>query len=381
VSRTAEDGSAVVFSAMAPRQSVAKLLATLAAADVDPRFITVDVAALAHLPGAFLEGTALLDIGATRTLVCLCSGGRVGWVRSFDAGTRQLLDPQGDLDPAAVGRYIAQLRPTLLAAENAGHTVDRLEVCGGGALLAGLLEQIEADLGIEVADWEVPVPPTKPEAAPTPGPEHALAYALGMRAFFTKGDQTVDFRRREFAYQADSRVAARLAIASIAALVLLVVGVIGMHFVTMRTLAGQLEDSEAALVSSVQTAFPEVPAISLGTPRASIAVMQEKVLEVQRRAEHLRGPTTTPLTALKEISEALPVTIKVDIDEFLVNNEMIRVRGNTDSYGSVDAIEAAIKKNPRFAGAEKSDVTKIRAGGTRFMVQSPREPASEEDDG
>jgi hypothetical protein len=109
--------------------------------------------------------------------------------------------------------------------------------------------------------------------------------------------------------------------------------------------------------------------------------MQEKVLEVQRRAEHLRGPTTTPLTALKEISEALPVTIKVDIDEFLVNNEMIRVRGNTDSYGSVDAIEAAIKKNPRFAGAEKSDVTKIRAGGTRFMVQSPREPASEEDDG
>ena len=380
VSHVDSDGGAHVFAAMAPRRTLAQLLATLAEAGIDPRYVTVDVAALALLPGALTDGTLLMDVGASRTLICGGQEGRSPWVRSFDGGTRELLDGDGELDPPGLARYLQRLRPTLLAAENAGHVVERIEVCGGGALQPGLLEQLEADYGVEVALWQPPVPPTKPEASPTPGPEHALAYGLAMRGFITKGDQPVDFRRGDFAYQADSRLYTRLATAAVAALLLLSAGFVLMHFVTMKTLNDQQTTAEAALVKVVQTTFPEVPAISLVSPRAAIAVMQEKVLEVQRRADNLRGPTLTPLTALKEISEAVPSTVKIDIDEFLVTDEMIRIRGVTDSYGSVDTVEAAIKKSPHFAFAEKSDVSKAREG-TRFMVQAPREPGSGEEEG
>ncbi len=381
VASTADDGSAKVFSAMAPRRSVGRLLRTLAAAGVDPRYVTVDVAALAALPGALLEGTVLLDVGATRTLVCVGIATRAAWVRSFDGGTRDLLDDDGVLSSTGLARYISRMRPTLLAAEQAGHPIERIEVCGGGALQTGLLMQLEADFGVEVSEWELPVPPTNPEAAPTPGPEHALAYALAMRAFQTKGDQPVDFRRGEFAYQADSRLYTRLATLGLAALLVLAVGVVAMHFVTLGKLTAQQKQIETDLVSTVQTAFPEVPAVSLASPRAAIAVMQEKVLEIQQRADALRGPSTTPLTALKEISEAVPSTVKVNVDEFLVTDEMIRIRGTTGSYGEVDTIEAAVKKNPRFTGAEKSDVRKTRDQKTSFIVQAPREPGEEGNEG
>jgi hypothetical protein len=95
----------------------------------------------------------------------------------------------------------------------------------------------------------------------------------------------------------------------------------------------------------------------------------------------LRGPTTSALTALKEISEAIPTNVKVNVDEFLVTNELIRIRGVTESYGNVDTLEASIKRNPRFSGAEKSDVSKNREGKARFIVQAPREPADGEEEG
>ena len=82
--------------------------------------------------------------------------------------------------------------------------------------------------------------------------------------------------------------------------------------------------------------------------------------------------------ALRELSETVPDDITVNIDEFMVNDEMLRLRGTTDSFGSVDRIEAAILANPLFPGAKKSDVNKARDSKMRFMVTIPREPEEEE---
>ena len=114
-------------------------------------------------------------------------------------------------------------------------------------------------------------------------------------------------------------------------------------------------------------------------PRILEKVGTEKCLNVLIAALDVHDPDT-PREAARSAGR-LRERVKVEIDELLVNDGMIRIRGNTDSYGSVDTIEAVIKKNERFAGAEKSDVTKVRDGGTRFMVQSPREPADEEGEG
>ncbi len=191
----------------------------------------------------------------------------------------------------------------------------------------------------------------------------------------------MDFRKGEFAWQADSRLYARLAIAGIAATLLLILGSLGLHFAEVSKLHTQIATQNQLLVSTVQSAFPEVPEASLGTDRQAIAVMQEKLASVEDRVAALRGFGTTPLDALKILSETVPPSVVVDVDEYLVNDDMIRIKGQTDSFQSVDSIESAIQGHAGWAEAKKSDVSKARDGKMRFTVTIPREPTVEEDEG
>ena len=88
-----------------------------------------------------------------------------------------------------------------------------------------------------------------------------------------------------------------------------------------------------------------------------------------------------PLGALRELSTTIPENVSLDVSEYLVNNEMIRIQAKTDSFGSVDTIEAAILESPRFKGAQKSNVNKARNGKMSFTVTIPRNESSEEEEG
>jgi len=112
-----------------------------------------------------------------------------------------------------------------------------------------------------------------------------------------------------------------------------------------------------------------------------INVMNEQVAGVDERIATLTGPELTPLIALREISKIMPTSVTVDVSEYLVNNEMIRIQAKTDSFGSVDTIEAAILESPRFKGAQKSNVNKARNGKMSFTVTIPRNESSEEEEG
>ena len=412
---------AKVFAAMAPRDRVAALLEGLAEVGIDPRYVTVDAAAIAGL----LQGVDLgieaddepddgfdaapkaqpapviIDVGATRTLLSVCPDGQPRWTRSLDHGAAFLarydVDPESThseidaLDEEAsqaeqlrrgksdkvLRTWLSEIRASLLAAEESGFSLERVFVCGGGAARAGLADAMTETIGVTVEPLPQPPGQVNPDEAPLPEPEHALAYALARRAFAKGANELVDFRKDEFAFQADSRLYVRLAIAGVAALVLLAVGLVGLHVVEVSKLKTQLESQGQQLVSTVQSAFPEVPASSLGSDRQAIAIMQEKLATVEKRVEALTGYGVTPLDALKILSEAMPTDIVVDIEEFTVNNEMIRIRGMTDSFASVDKIELAIQGKPGWEQAKSSDVNKARDGKMRFVVTIPREPAEE----
>lgn len=407
---------AKVFAAMAPRDRVQKLLDGLGEAGVDPRFVTVDAAALAGLlPDTgpdqddddfegprTLKSPVIIDVGASRTLITVCPKGQPRWLRSLDRGTEfltkydvngeppvvELMDEQ-DAQAEVARRakvekvrrtWVGDVRATLLAADQAGFEVERLLLCGGGYHLEGLGDLIYESTGIDVDPLELPQGQVNPEDSPLPEPEHALAYSLAIRAF-TKGPQPIDFRKDEFAWKADSRLYARLAVAGVAALFLMIFSGVVLHFMEVSKLNGQIEVQNQLLVSTVQSAFPEVPEASLGTDRQAIAVMQEKLADVEDRVESLRGFGTTPLDALRIMSETVPPNLTVDVDEYLVNDDMIRIRGQTDSFQSVDSIELAIQKQPGWAEAKKSDVSKARDGKMRFVVTIPREPSEGEDEG
>ncbi len=405
---------AKVFAAMAPRDRVQSLLDGLSLAGVDPRFVTVDAAALAGLlpdlpedndeleNSSSIKSPVIIDVGASRTLIAVCPKGQPSWLRSLDRGTQfltkydldgespvvELMDEQdAQVELARRAKvekvqrtWVGDVRATLLAADQAGFDVDHLLLCGGGYHLDGIGELISESTGLTVEPLEFPKGQVNPEDSPLPEPEHALAYSLAIRAF-VKGHQPVDFRKDEFAWQADSRLYARLAVAGAAALFLMVLSGVVLHFMEVAKLNGQIDVQNQLLVSTVQSAFPEVPEASLGSNRQAIAVMQEKLADVEDRVDALRGFGTTPLDALKIMSETVPANLTVDVDEYLVNDEMIRIRGQTDSFQSVDTIELAIQKQPGWGEAKKSDVSKARDGKMRFMVTIPREPSEGEDEG
>jgi general secretion pathway protein L len=385
----AADGSSRVLTAMVPRDTVAADLLCLAEAGADPKHLSIDALELARLVPASEEAVAILDIGSDRTLICVAQGGHARWMRALEGGADGF--PEAEFQPESQElppppppvAWIGAVRATLLAAQESGAPeIDAVLLCGGGCRQEGLVEALSDDLGIDVQRLTMPGAAVNPEDAPVPAPEHAMAYALALRGFARKNKDGVvlDFRQGEFAWKADSKIYARLTVAAVAALVLLGLLFVGNHFMKLKDLRGQVVTAQQQMVATVQGAFPEVPDTSLKTPEQTVAVMQEKVLALEQRVAALTGYEMTPLIALKEISEAVPTSVVVDVDEFMINDEMVRIRGTTDSYGSVDTIEAQIKARPMFQQAEKSDVNKAADGQARFVVRAPRQPATEEGD-
>ena len=235
-------------------------------------------------------------------------------------------------------------------------------------------------LGIPVERLQVPAPKRKAENAPRPEPEHSLCYGLALAGLPEGRKTAIEFRKGPFAYQADSQLQAKLILAAVAAILLFVFGGIGLHFAKTATLRGELKETNAQLIASVQKAFPSVPSSSLLSAESVMNVVNEQVAGVDERIANLTGPELTPLVALRELSMIMPDSVKVDVSEYLVNNEMIRIQAKTDSFGSVDNIEAAILDNRRFKGAQKSNVNKARNGQMSFTVTIPRNAASEEEE-
>jgi len=116
-----------VFAAMVPRERVGELLGWLADIDVEPRDVAVDAVELSRLLPISEECEVILDIGASRTLICIVLEGRTRWVRSVDIGA----DAFGlDGDPS---EWLRHVRASLLAAEESGAPpIDAVLVTGGG---------------------------------------------------------------------------------------------------------------------------------------------------------------------------------------------------------------------------------------------------------
>ncbi|MBJ93082.1 MAG: hypothetical protein CMP23_01265 [Rickettsiales bacterium] len=386
------DGSrdgAQVLAVMAAPDRLEHQLDSLSAAGVEPRHLTVDAAALALLAPDSDEGIAILNIDPDSTLVSVVCKGTCRWIRGLERGADFLSGTApmgssawtpGDIEP--LDRWINELRTSLIAAEEAGAPeVEHLYLCGDREHLELLSRRLAEELGVPCEVLQLPAPPKGAEKAPRPDPEHALCYALALAGLSQNRSSVPELRKEAFAYAADSKLQARLTLLAVATVVLLALSAIGMHIAQTAGLKAELASINEDLISAVQQAFPSVPSSALLSSESVMSVMNEQVANVDERIENLTGPKLTPLLALKELSEIMPTEVKVDVSEYLLNNEMIRIQAKTDSFGSVDSIEAAILGNQHFKQAQKSNVNKARNGKMSFTVTIPRNDSSQEDEG
>ncbi len=380
---------AQVLAAMSSWDRLENQLLCLKGSGVDPRHLTVDAAALALLAPENDDCAAILNIESDGTQLCVVAEGTCRWIRGIERGG-EFLDGNSSAGSKSwdgagsspLERWGNEIRTSLLAAEEAGApTIERVYLCGDSTRLAALCESLGDALGIPVDLLQLPAPKRGAEQAPQPEPEHSLCYGLALAGLPEGRKTAIEFRKDRFAYQADSQLQAKLVLIAVAALILFVIGGIGLHVAKTAKLKKELKDTNAQLVASVQQTFPSVPASALLSSESVMNVMNEQVAEVDERIENLTGPQLTPLIALRELSVLMPDNVKVDVSEYLVNNEMIRVQAKTDSFGSVDTIEAAILARPMFKGAQKSNVNKARNGQMSFTVTIPRQESAEEDEG
>jgi Tfp pilus assembly PilM family ATPase len=366
-----------LLTAMATVDAVRNTLGGLRSVGVEPLHLASDAVVLARLLPHSEDCEVILDLGSSRTLLCAVHRGLAVWIRCLDSGV-------ASFGEGAAGRaeWLGQVRASLIAAEQSGTpSIERVHVCGGAARHEGLLEAIEGSLDVPTATLELPESPSDAQTAPLPEPEHALAYALALKGFAPRASAGICFRKGIFAHQASRLLSAKLGMAAVAALVLLAVSFISMHFVNLSQLRADLEQHNTELTGTVLETFPDVSPSALQTADGAISILQEQVYGLQWRVEALRGAENSPLTLLRQLSNTIPGEIEVNVDEYLVNSEMVRIRGTTDSFGSIDKIEAAILEHDMFQGAKKSDVNKSRDGKMRFVVTIPRSYEGQETEG
>jgi len=406
-----------LLCAMTRRAEVRQQLRDLSSIGVDPRFLPVDAGALINLQ-RFVPGgpngqtVAIVDIGHSSTQVCGISGGEPLMMRTVDWGGEDLDEVLGshyrfgpgeledykrrvvtvsshpsepevqrmvEVVRGATSPLVSLLRTTLMAFEDEhGVEVEAVYLTGGSSRIRGLPEWLGEELGVAVEP--LALPPTAGDV-PEPGPEHAMAYALALRAFAPAKPQQVGFRIAEFAYKRNIQRLQRVGVVLVAALVLLAFVGMGASILKARKLKAEDEQLMADIRSTVKATFPDIADSALGTSSQAVAVYMGEMETLNAKAAEIDPANRqSAFDRLRDVSNAVPKEHKVDVDFMEITALTIQMRAKTDKFETVDNIEKAVKGYPGFDQASAHDTVKARDGTTKFELTIPLVKDEEEEE-
>lgn len=151
------DGELRLLAAAVPRERVARALEALSAIGVDPRELGAGAAALDGIVGLVPQLRApgaicLIDLGSTRTDVCLFGDGRLEHARTLSVGINDL--------PAQADALWRGVQHTLATYRSAGGEAPvRAYLGGSGASARGAREWLQSKLECDVLAVELPAAP------------------------------------------------------------------------------------------------------------------------------------------------------------------------------------------------------------------------------
>ncbi|HWP35692.1 MAG TPA: cell division protein FtsA, partial [Thermodesulfobacteriota bacterium] len=350
----------------------------------------------------------LVDLGATKTGVAVASAQGLCFVRTVLWGgqtlTRALAEGLGLPEPEAealkrelsllepgeergraaqpvllraVEALVAELHKTLVAyRQTGGPEVERLLLVGGGARLAGLDALLQRALELPVAVARPADLPgvTLPPAAAGLGPEIMPALGLALGALGRLPRSRLNFRQGAFAHRRElaglrrqAAVAAGLAAAT--GLLLLADA-----YADYAAKARRFAALEAQVRQAYRELFPQgpLPANEALALRAQTEALKKELAQIGG----LAGSRLTPLDLLAELSQRVPRDVRIDVQEFVVERDQVRLRAETDSFESVDRIKAELLKFDQVKDIQVSDA-RVNAAqtavGFRFTIALARE--------
>lgn len=391
------DGKSDVLVSALRKEELTAFLQTLAAAGIDPRVVTTSALAYQALlaqaltgePGAPPPGDAaeaIVDIGHTRTSVCIAHAGSLEYARTFAGGGADLTrvvasefkvslqdaeawknnegdvtleqgaSPESEKAAAALLRgltpIVREVRATLRAhAARFRRPVARIYLAGGTARLKGLGALLSRELCTEVR----PLDPIPRANSPVPAgcePLAAQAFALALRGHGAARAARFNLRKGDFAFKGDldylKGKTSRIVAFSAVLLVLTMLLVWSKLHVLGRTEA----ELDRTLCTTTQRVVGQCQknydvALSLlkgkGSPAASL-------------------PTYSSVDLLAEVTSRAGALKSMRFDDVSVQLDRVQLHGETESFDGVDQLVGALKGFKCFQETKRGKVQKSKDG-------------------
>ena len=353
------NGRTEVLVGVVRKSALQQTLAQLSEAGIDPRVVTFAPLALA-MPAergmVARDGVrpdsgaaeAVLDAGPDRADFCLLEGDRPVLARSVSSAGRAAWEA-ARTDERSLDRLLAPMARDVkisLRMRGKAAAVARVLIAGDLATLPEAAAKLSAQLGVPVEPIEL-----KGQAAQVTdgsGADYALALGLALRAQQPRG--RLNFRKGEFAFTRDlSQVRGHLAKLGIAAAVLLVLGIV-LGIARVASLSRQERDYDDALCAATR----KTVGTCMTDYRQAVAALSGG------RSKAAGIPRVSAADVLAELLAHLPDDAMPTLEDVDLNTTSIRLRGTADSFGKVDQILAALKKDRCFGEIKQPRTEKQR---------------------
>jgi general secretion pathway protein L len=341
-------GKSEVLIGVVQKKVLRDHLDVLAASGLDPRVVTLAPLALAALgergvlvpDGAPPLTAALLEAGPDRADLALLDAGRPILARAMATANAQSWAAAAT-DPTARARLLSTLVRDLKISLRARRVMpQRLLLSGAVASLPEAAERLGAETQL----------PAEPIALPAGGPADALALGLALRAQLPRG--RINFRKGDFAFTQDlSQVRGRLVRFGVAAALLLVLGLV-LGVARLSSLRRQA----AAYDEAVCSATRRILGNCLTDYRQAIAQLSGG------RSRAAGIPRVSAADVLAELVANMPEGSMPLLDDVEVTTTAVRVRGTADSFGKVDEVVSALRKDKCFGEIKQPRTEKAREG-------------------
>lgn len=399
-----------------PNEVLAAYLDSLQPIGIDPAWIGPNPIALYAYAQYFLEsGTGqhddrqellLIDIGASKTVLCDIQGGAIEWVRTIPIGGDQITaclekeldlsweeaearkkviglngheaNPSSPTEIAALQKGLEPLvteidksirtRPVHPSMASSEHVHSRVfHLCGGGGTLSGLQSHLSERLEMEAVSVDVG---TGSKAASVIGVDTIdtnLASSVYAQAFgitFQESDGApINFRKGPFVFGKET-LEKRRHFVTIGLMLLLLLGLMGGNLYLRYAMK---EDRYQALKQQLRNSFSET---FPGTRNVVNEVDQTRnaIDTLKRTGAFLGVDELSPLAVLNAISEAIPKGVKIDVFNIVIDSGKVRIQAQTDSFESVDRIRGGLLGTTSFQKVEVSDA-KVMADQSRVRFR------------
>jgi general secretion pathway protein L len=385
------NGGVQVLAAAVPRALMRQQLEWLGKIGLEPKAVELEALAL-YNAFCYLEKEregiqVVMDLGASKTTLCLIEDGKLLGIRTILSGGRDLTQAlkekldlsfeeaerakqRGGLESdedqthllfSVLDNLVSEVKRTIhLYTAGRKQAIRSLHLCGGGARLRGLQAYLTRQLGLEPTLLVVPSPES---GTATQGEIYVQGLGLAVKGLLRGQGSHLNFRSGEFAYaKEEAEIRGRWRFLAVAAAVVLLLVIVNGYF-RYASKESRYQGLKSQVRAAFQDAFPQVKNIVDEVQQAKAAVA-----ELNKKGAFFGSGDLTALGILAEISQQVPKETRLDVQDFSVEGDKVRIEAETNSFDAVDKIKADLERFPKFKEVNVGDA-KVSADQTKVRFR------------